>query len=75
MIHYTKLTRGLMPACLYAYNDKTDVTISVYQGGSNLDVFDGSVDTDMHEQCSPTEFMQHLFTALEKEHKNLNHHV
>ena len=69
MIHYSKLSRGLMPAKLYAYNDKTDVTISVYHGGTNLDILDGEPNTEMHIECDMSEFMQHLFTALEKEHK------
>ena len=69
MIHYSKLTRGLMPAKLYAYNDKTDVTISVYQDGDNMDILHGNCRNELHIHCDSQEFMNALFIALEREHK------
>ena len=69
MIHYSKLTRGLMPAKLYAYNDKTDTTITVYQDGDNMDILPCKPNTEFHVMCDSQEFMNALFTALEKEHK------
>lgn len=58
-----------MPAKLYAYNDKTDMTITVYQDGENMDILDGEPNTELNVICDPQEFMNALFIALEREHK------
>lgn len=68
---YSKLTRGIMPAKLYSYSDITDITISVYQDGTDIDILDGEVTGD--DECVSAEFFAALFTALEKEHKKSNH--
>ena len=70
MIHYSKLTRGLMASKLYAYNDEIDITISVYQGGENIDILNGDCRNDEHVTCDYSEFMESLFVALKNDHKN-----
>ena len=65
---YSKQTRGLMPAKLYSYSSISDVTISVYQGGDSVEIYDGEVTGDA--ECGAVEFFAALLTSLEKEHKN-----
>ena len=58
-----------MPAKLYAYNDKTDITITVYKDGENMDILNGDYLSSEYTVCDSQEFMNALFIALEKEHK------